>query len=121
MPAGITDDILAWAEACPTVIDEIEVLLTTNRIFKQRTVDIGVVSEQEAIAWGFTGPMLRGSGVPWDLRKAQPYDVYDKMDFDIPVGKNGDCYDRYLVRVEEMRQRLRIIRQCIEQIGRAHV
>src|SRR3546814_9284165 len=78
------------------------------------------LSEQEAIAWGFTGPMLRGSGVPWDLRKAQPYDVYDKMDFDIPVGKNGDCYDRYLVRVEEMRQSLRIIRQCIE-IGRAHV
>ena len=116
MPAGLTDDILAWAEAFPTVIDEIEVLLTTNRIFKQRTVDIGVVSEQEAIAWGFTGPMLRGSGVPWDLRKAQPYDVYDKMDFDIPVGKNGDCYDRYLVRLEEMRQSLKIIRQCIEQM-----
>src|SRR3546814_5076770 len=104
LPVGLVDDIMKWAEAFPSVIDEMEVLLTTNRIFKQRTVDIGVVSEQEAIAWGFTGPMLRGSGVPWDLRKAQPYDVYDKMDFDIPVGKNGDCYDRYLVRVEEMRQ-----------------
>jgi NADH-quinone oxidoreductase subunit D len=93
-----------------------ETLLTENRIFKQRSVDIGVVSAEDAMAWGFTGPMLRGSGVAWDLRKAQPYDVYDEMDFDIPVGKNGDCYDRYLVRVEEMRQSLRIIQQCIEKM-----
>jgi NADH-quinone oxidoreductase subunit D len=97
-------------------VDDIEVLLTDNRIFKQRTVDIGKVSAEDAIDWGFTGPMLRASGVPWDLRKAQPYDVYDRMDFDIPIGKNGDCYDRYLVRIEEMRQSLRIIRQAIEQM-----
>jgi NADH-quinone oxidoreductase subunit D len=116
LPAGILDDIWAWSERFPKVIDDIEVLLTENRIFKQRLVDIGVVSADDAIAWGFTGPMLRASGVPWDLRKAQPYLVYDKMDFDIPVGKNGDCYDRYLVRVEEMRQSLKIMRQCIQNM-----
>jgi NADH-quinone oxidoreductase subunit D len=114
LPAGILDDIWAWSERFPKVIDDIESLLTENRIFKQRLVDIGVVSAEDAIAWGFTGPMLRASGVPWDLRKAQPYMVYDKMDFDIPVGTNGDCYDRYLVRVEEMRQSLKIMRQCIQ-------
>ncbi len=114
LPAGILEDIWAWSERFPKVIDDLEELLTENRIFKQRLVDIGVVSADDAIAWGFTGPMLRASGVPWDLRKAQPYMVYDKMDFDIPVGKNGDCYDRYLVRVEEMRQSLKIMRQCIE-------
>jgi NADH-quinone oxidoreductase subunit D len=116
LPAGLLDDIWAWTEQFPKVIDDLEVLLTENRIFKQRLVDIGVVSAEDAIAWGFTGPMLRSSGVPWDLRKAQPYLVYDKMDFDIPVGKNGDCYDRYLVRVEEMRQSLKIIRQCVQQM-----
>jgi NADH-quinone oxidoreductase subunit D len=116
LPAGILDDIWAWSERFPKVIDDIEVLLTENRIFKQRLVDIGIVSADDAIAWGFTGPMLRASGVPWDLRKAQPYLVYDKMDFDIPVGKSGDCYDRYLVRVEEMRQSLRIMRQCIQNM-----
>jgi NADH-quinone oxidoreductase subunit D len=114
LPAGILDDIWAWSEKFPRVVSDIEGLLTENRIFKQRLVDIGIVSAEDAIAWGFTGPMLRASGVPWDLRKAQPYMVYDKMDFDIPVGKAGDCYDRYLVRVEEMRQSLKIIRQCIQ-------
>jgi NADH-quinone oxidoreductase subunit D len=114
LPAGLLDDIWAWSEQFPKVVDDLEGLLTENRIFKQRLVDIGVVGPEDAIAWGFTGPMLRASGVPWDLRKAQPYLVYDKMDFDIPVGKNGDCYDRYLVRVEEMRQSLKIVRQCIQ-------
>jgi len=116
MPAGMGDDILAWADAFPKFLDDMETLLNENRIFKQRTVDIGVVSEEEAMAWGFSGPMLRASGVPWDLRKSQPYDVYDEMDFDIPIGKNGDCYDRYLIRVEEMRQSVRIVRQCIENM-----
>ena len=116
MPAGMADDIRAWAEQFPAVIDDIEALLNENRIFKQRTVDIGVVSAEEAQDWGFSGPMLRGSGIAWDLRKAQPYDVYDRMDFDIPVGKNGDCYDRYLVRVYEMRESLKIIRQSLDQM-----
>ncbi|MDD9914473.1 MAG: NADH-quinone oxidoreductase subunit D, partial [Rhodospirillaceae bacterium] len=116
MPAGMGDDILAWADAFPKFLDDMETLLNENRIFKQRTVDIGVVSEEEAMAWGFSGPMLRASGVPWDLRKSQPYDVYDEIDFDIPIGKNGDCYDRYLIRVEEMRQSVRIVRQCIENM-----
>jgi NADH-quinone oxidoreductase subunit D len=116
LPAGLCDDIMAWTEQFPSFIDDMETLLTENRIFKQRSVDIGVVSAEDAMAWGFTGPMLRGSGVAWDLRKAQPYDVYDEMDFDIPIGKNGDCYDRYLVRVEEMRQSLRIIQQCVEKM-----
>jgi NADH-quinone oxidoreductase subunit D len=116
LPVGIMDKIIAWADEFPKFIDDMETLLTDNRIFKQRTVDIGVVSAADAMAWGFSGPMLRGSGVAWDLRKAQPYDVYADMDFDIPIGKNGDCYDRYLVRVEEIRQSVRIIRQCIEQM-----
>ena len=97
----------------PKYVDEYETLLTDNRIWKQRTVGIGVVSPERALALGFTGPMLRGSGIAWDLRKKQPYEVYDKVDFDIPVGRNGDCYDRYLVRIEEMRQSNRIVRQCI--------
>ena len=95
------------------LVDEYETLLTDNRIWKQRTVGIGVVSPDRALQLGFTGPMLRGSGIAWDLRKKQPYEVYDKMDFDIPLGVNGDCYDRYLVRMEEMRQSNRIIKQCI--------
>jgi NADH-quinone oxidoreductase subunit D len=97
-------------------VDDLETLLNDNRIFRQRTVDIGVVSAEDALDWGFSGPMLRASGLPWDLRKAQPYDVYERMDFDIPVGKNGDCFDRYLVRVAEMRQSLRIMRQCLEEM-----
>ena len=95
-------------------MDEYETLLSDNRIWKQRTVDIGIVTPERAKALGFTGAMLRGSGIEWDLRKKQPYEVYDQLDFDIPVGTNGDCYDRYLVRVEEMRQSNRIIRQCVE-------
>ncbi len=116
MPAGLGDDIKAWSETFPQFIDDMETLLNENRIFKQRSVDIGIISPQDAMAWGLSGPMLRGSGVPWDLRKAQPYMVYDQLDFDIPIGKNGDCYDRYLVRVEEMRQSLRIIDQCLEKM-----
>lgn len=116
LPRGLVEDISAWATIFPKVIDDLESLLTENRIFKQRCVNIGVVNAEDAVAWGFTGPMLRASGVPWDLRKSQPYAVYDQMEFDIPVGKNGDCYDRYLVRMEEMRQSLRIIHQAIEKM-----
>ena len=116
LPAGLAEDIWAWTEAFPAFLEELEGLLTENRIFKQRTVDIGVVSREDAIAWGFTGPMLRASGVPWDLRKAQPYDVYDRMEFDVPIGTTGDCYARYLVRMEEMRQSLKIMRQCLNEM-----
>jgi NADH-quinone oxidoreductase subunit D len=116
LPQGMDTDIRTWAAAFPSVIDDVETLLTGNRIWKQRNVDIGIVSPEQALDWGFTGVMLRGSGVAWDLRKAQPYDVYEKMDFDIPVGKNGDCYDRYLIRIEEMRQSLRIIGQCLDEM-----
>ncbi|MGB6242749.1 MAG: NADH-quinone oxidoreductase subunit D [Castellaniella sp.] len=111
---SMLDFIEDFTNRFPACVDEYEVLLTENRIWKQRLVDIGVVSPERALALGFTGPMLRGSGIEWDLRKKQPYEVYDKMDFDIPVGKNGDCYDRYLCRIEEMRQSNRIIKQCVE-------
>ena len=111
---SLLDFIEDFVKRFPKLVDEYETLLTDNRIWKQRTVGIGVVSPERAKALGFTGPMLRGSGVAWDLRKKQPYEVYDRMQFDIPVGVNGDCYDRYLVRVEEMRQANRIIVQCIE-------
>ena len=117
LPAGLAADILDYCQnRLPGVIADIEGLLTENRIFKQRTVDIGITSAAEAQDWGFTGPMLRATGLAWDLRKAQPYDVYADMDFDIPVGKNGDCYTRYLIRVEEMRQSIRIVRQAIENM-----
>jgi NADH-quinone oxidoreductase subunit D len=116
LPPHLTDDIMQWTESFPQIIDDIEGLLTENRIFRQRTVDIGKVSAEDAQDWGFTGPMLRGAGVAWDLRKAQPYDGYEQYDFDIPVGKNGDNFDRYLVRMEEMRQSLRIIRQAIDKL-----
>ena len=116
LPAGLLDDIKAWADQFPKFVDDMESLLTENRIFKQRTVDIGVVTREEALDHGFSGPVLRGSGVPWDLRVAQPYDAYAEMDFDVPIGKTGDCYARYLVRVEELRQSLRIIDQCIEKM-----
>jgi NADH-quinone oxidoreductase subunit D len=116
LPAGMTDDILEWVARFPSSIDDIETLLNENRIFKQRTVDIGAVSAEDAQAWGFTGPMLRASGVPWDLRKAQPYDAYADMDFDIPIGKHGDVYSRYMVRIKEMRQSLLIIEQAIEKM-----
>jgi NADH-quinone oxidoreductase subunit D len=111
---SLLDFLEDFTNRFPGYIDEYETLLTDNRIWKQRTVGIGVVSPERAMALGFTGPMLRGSGVAWDLRKKQPYEVYDRLDFDIPIGVEGDCYDRYLVRVEEMRQSNRIIRQCIE-------
>ena len=116
LPLGLCDDIFKFTQSFASRIDEIEEMLTNNRIWKQRLVDIGVVSAKEAQDWGLSGAMLRGSGISWDLRKAQPYEVYDKMEFDIPVGKNGDCYDRYLIRVEEMRQSLRIIMQCLNQM-----
>jgi len=111
---SVLDFIEDFTRRFPGYVDDYETLLTDNRIWKQRTVGIGAVSAERAVALGFTGAMLRGSGVPWDLRKKQPYAVYDRMDFDIPVGINGDCYDRYLVRVEEMRQANRIVRQCID-------
>jgi NADH-quinone oxidoreductase subunit D len=111
---SLLDFIEDFTNRFPAYIDEYETLLTDNRIWKQRLVGIGVVAPDRAVALGFTGPMLRGSGVPWDLRKKQPYEVYDLLDFDIPVGVNGDCYDRYLVRIEELRQSNRIIRQCVE-------
>ena len=116
LPDGLTEDILAFCDSFPAHLDDIEGLLSDNRIFRQRTVDIGVCSARDAIDWGFTGPMLRGSDVAWDLRKAQPYDAYDRVDFDVPVGKTGDCYARYLVRMEEMRQSLRIMRQSIDEL-----
>lgn len=113
LPVGLTDDMMAFAERFPRVIDDIETLLTTNRIFKQRTVNIGIVTADQAFDWGFSGPLLRASNVEWDLRKTQPYEVYEEMDFLVPVGKNGDCFDRYLVRMEEMRQSVRIIKECL--------
>ena len=105
----------------PALLDDIERLITDNRIFRQRLVDIGVVNAAEALDLGFTGPMLRASGVPWDLRKSQPYEVYERMDFDIPVGKNGDSFDRYVVRMEEMRQSLKIMEQCLEQMPKGPI
>ncbi|MDE1900284.1 MAG: NADH-quinone oxidoreductase subunit D [Alphaproteobacteria bacterium] len=116
LPEGLESDIATWAAQFPQFLSDVETLLNENRIFRQRTVDIGTVTKDEAIAWGFSGPMLRASGVAWDLRKSQPYDVYGRMDFDVPVGKTGDCYARYLVRVEEMRQSLRIINQCLKEM-----
>ena len=111
---SLLDFIETFTERFPGHVDEYETLLTDNRIWKQRTVGIGVVSPERAVELGFTGPMLRGSGVEWDLRRKQPYEVYEQLDFAIPVGSNGDCYDRYLVRVEEMRQSNAIIRQCVD-------
>ena len=116
LPLGLCDDIFKFTQSFASRIDEIEEMLTNNRIWKQRLVDIGVVTAKEAQDWGLSGAMLRGSGVNWDIRKAQPYEVYDQVEFDVPVGKNGDCYDRYLIRVEEMRQSLRIIVQCLSQM-----
>jgi NADH-quinone oxidoreductase subunit D len=121
MPAGMEDDIAAYVETFPKFLEQMEALLTENRIFKQRNVDIGIISAADAIDWGFTGVMLRGSGVAWDLRKSQPYEVYDRMDFDIPVGKHGDCYDRYVCRIEEMRQSVRIIQQCLKQMPKGEI
>jgi NADH-quinone oxidoreductase subunit D len=113
---GLIEDIIKFTERFPKFIEDTDNILSDNRIFKQRTVDIGIISGEEAIAWGFSGPNLRASGIAWDLRKSQPYEVYADMEFDIPIGKHGDCYDRYLVRMEEMRQSLQIIRQCIDNL-----
>jgi NADH-quinone oxidoreductase subunit D len=118
LPEKLIDDIETFCDPFLKVCDDLEVLLTDNRIFKQRNVDIGVVKLADAWGWGFSGVMVRGSGAAWDLRKAQPYECYDEMDFDIPVGKNGDCYDRYCIRMEEMRQSIRIMRQCIDKLRR---
>ncbi len=121
LPDGLFEDILEFCKHFPKLIDDLEGLLTDNRIFKQRNVDVGIISPEDALDWGFSGVMLRGSGVPWDLRKSQPYEIYEELDFDIPVGKNGDCYDRYLVRIEEMKQSLSIINQCIKTIPKGPI
>ena len=116
LPPKLIEDIYNFCDPCEQALDDLEALLTGNRIFMQRNVDIGVVSQEDALAWGFSGVMVRGSGMAWDLRRSQPYEVYSELDFDIPVGKNGDCYDRYLIRMDEMRQSLRIMKQCIEMM-----
>tara|TARA_Y100000590_G_scaffold255814_1_gene287304 strand:+ start:834 stop:2009 length:1176 start_codon:yes stop_codon:yes gene_type:complete len=116
LPRGLSDDILKFCENFPKIINDLENLLTDNRIFKQRNVNIGVVSKQDALDYSFSGVMLRGSGISWDLRKSQPYECYDQFEFKIPIGKNGDCYDRYLCRIEEMRESVKIIKQCISSI-----
>ena len=116
LPIGLTEDIMSFCESFPKIIDDLETLLTDNRIFKQRNVDIGIVSKKDALEYSFSGVMLRGSGVPWDLRKSQPYECYKDFNFKIPIGKNGDCYDRYLCRVEEMRESVKIIKDCIKKI-----
>lgn len=121
IPAGMEHEIDAFCNGFGAIIDDVEGLLTNNRIWKQRTVDVGVVTAEEAQAWGFSGPMLRGSGIAWDLRKSQPYEIYGELDFDLPIGKNGDCYDRYLCRMEEMRQSLRIIKQCVARLPKGPV
>ena len=117
LPDRLVDDIGAFCDPFLKIVDAIEGLLTDNRIFKQRNVDIGVVDLEDAWKRGFSGVMVRGSGAAWDLRKAQPYECYAELDFDIPVGKNGDCYDRYLIRMEEMRQATRIMKQCVERLS----
>ena len=116
IPDRLVEDIGKWIEPFLKTLDDLDNLLTHNRIFKQRNVDIGVVTLDDAWAWGFSGVMVRGSGAAWDLRKSQPYECYAEMDFDIPIGKNGDCYDRYLIRMEEMRQSAKIIRQCVDRL-----
>jgi len=116
MPPGLAEDIHEFCRHFPKVLDDIEGLLTENRIFKQRNVDIGVITRTDAEEWGFSGVMLRSTGVAWDLRRAQPYECYNDLDFRIPVGKNGDCYDRYLMRMEEMRQSNKIMQQCLEKM-----
>lgn len=121
LPRGLVDDIAKFCIDFPKIIDDLETLLTDNRIFKQRNVDIGIVSKQDALDYSFSGVMLRGSGVAWDLRKAQPYDCYEQLEFKIPIGKNGDCYDRYLCRIEEMRESVKIINQCLVKLPKGPV
>ena len=116
LPVGLSEDIIKFCSTFPKVLEDLENLLTDNRIFKQRNVDIGIVTKEEALEHSFSGVMLRGSGVAWDLRKSQPYDCYEKFNFKVPVGKNGDCYDRYLCRIEEMKQSVEIIKSCIKDL-----
>src|SRR3546814_881182 len=116
LPVALLTDIGDWADNFGKVFEDAMSLVIDNRIFKQRNVDIAKVSKEDAIKWGFSGPMIRGSGIAWDIRKSQPYDVYDRMDFDVPVGTSGDCYDRFMVRVEECRQSIRIIKQCLRDM-----
>jgi len=116
LPRGLSEDILKFCEQFPKVIDDLENLLTDNRIFKQRNVEVGIVTKEEALNYSFSGVMLRGSGIPWDLRKSQPYECYNEFKFKIPIGKNGDCYDRYLCRIEEMRESVKIIKDCIKKM-----
>lgn len=116
VPEGLIEDIAKFIEQFPKYIDDVDELLTENRIWKQRTVGISEISIKEALDWGFSGPMLRAAGLAWDLRKSQPYEIYDKLDFDVPIGQNGDCYDRYLVRMAEIRQSISLVKQCIEKI-----
>lgn len=120
LPPELVDDIGKWCDPFITFLDNVEGLLTDNRIYKQRNVDIGVVSLEDALAWGFTGVMVRGSGAAWDLRRSQPYECYSDLEFDIPVGKNGDCYDRYLIRMQEMRESIKIMKQCVELLQGKH-
>jgi NADH-quinone oxidoreductase subunit D len=119
LPPALIADIGAWLDPFLKLMDDLEALFVENRIFKQRNVDIGVITAAECWKWGFSGPVLRGSGVAWDLRRAQPYECYEEMEFDIPVGQHGDCYDRQIVRIEEMRQSIRIMRQCVEKLSLA--
>ncbi len=121
MPRGLEEDIGKFCNSFPKIIDDLETLLTDNRIFKQRNVDIGVVSKEDALEYSFSGVMIRGSGIPWDLRKSQPYECYDQLDFKIPIGKNGDCYDRYLCRIDEMRESIKIINQCLVNIPKGPI
>ena len=121
LPRGLLEEIADFIKQFPQKISAMENLLTENRIFKQRLVDIGVVSKQQALDWGFSGPMIRGSGIAWDLRKSQPYEIYGELDFDVPIGKNGDSYDRYLIRVQEMYESIKIIEQCIAKIPEGEV
>ena len=121
LPRGLIEDITKFCVDFPKIIDDLETLLTDNRIFKQRNVDIGIVSKQDALDYSFSGVMLRGSGVAWDLRKSQPYDCYEQLEFKIPIGKNGDCYDRYLCRIEEMRESVNIINQCLVKLPKGPV
>jgi NADH-quinone oxidoreductase subunit D len=121
LPSGLDNDIDEFCDKFPKIIDDLETLLTDNRIFKQRNVDIGIVSKQDALDYSFSGVMLRGSGVAWDLRRSQPYDCYDDLEFKIPVGKNGDCYDRYLCRIEEMRESVKIIKQCLKNLPKGPI
>jgi NADH-quinone oxidoreductase subunit D len=116
LPEKLLADLGDWLDVRFKLFEDAISLVADNRIFKQRNVDIGVVSKEDAIAWGFSGPMIRASGIPWDIRRSQPYEVYDRMEFDVPVGTNGDCYDRFMVRVEEVRQSMRIMRQCLKEM-----